>query len=417
MKNMKIFIQVICHCFVMIVFIAGISSNVSGTEFNGYFEVLSGFRLKEDPYEQDISVMEKRLQLEYQTYVGLFDLKYKGDVCIDWVIEEVAYDQREIWFFTRPTDYLDIKVGRQVLTWGTGDLVFLNDLFPKDWQSFFIGRNPEYLKAPSDAAKLSWFSDVVNIDLVYTPQFDPDRYITGEYVSHWNAALKKISGYDEDEIIYTPDDYFDDHEIAVRIYKNINSYECALYGYWGFWKTPSYDAISSTKIYPGLDVYGGSIRGNVLNGIGNIEFAYYHSKDERDESNPSIKNSSVRYLIGYTQDIAKDFNVSVQYFIEKMLSYEEYEKNVSKIKADEHRHLLTMQMTKLLMNQNLEISFPMYYSPSDNDAYLRPRISYKYSDNVSFVIGNNIFLGDKLYTFFGQLQNNTNAYTSFHINF
>jgi len=414
---MKKFMRVICHCFVIIVSIVSVSRDASGTDLNGYFEVLSGARLKKDPYEKDISTMEKRLQIEYQTYVGSFDLKYKGDLYIDWVIEDVMYDPREIWFFTRPTDYLDIKVGRQVLTWGTGDLVFLNDLFPKDWQSFFIGRNPEYLKAPSDAAKLSWFSDMINIDLVYTPQFDPDRNITGEYISHWSPALKRISGYDEDEIVYTPDDYFDDHEIAVRIYKNINSYECALYGYWGFWKTPSYDAISSGKIYPGLNVYGGSIRGNVLNGIGNIEFAYYHSKDEHDGSNPSIKNSEVRYLIGYTQDIAKDFNVSVQCFMEKMLDYEAYEKNVNKIKSDEYRHLFTMQMTKLLMNQNLEISFPVYYSASDNDAYLRPRASYKYSDDMIFAVGGNVFLGDELHTFFGQLQKNTNVYASFHVNF
>ena len=45
----------------------------------------------------------------------------------------------------------DIKVGKQVLTWGTGDYLFLNDLFPKDYQSFFAGREDEYLKAPSNA--------------------------------------------------------------------------------------------------------------------------------------------------------------------------------------------------------------------------------------------------------------------------
>ena len=63
-----------------------------------------------------------------------FDLKYKGDVWGDFISEEVDYDTREAWMFMRPTDYMDIKFGRQVLTWGTGDWVFLNDLFPKDWQ-------------------------------------------------------------------------------------------------------------------------------------------------------------------------------------------------------------------------------------------------------------------------------------------
>ena len=45
----------------------------------------------------------------------------------------------------------DVSIGRQVITWGTGDLVFLNDLFPKDFVSFFAGRDDDYLKAPGDA--------------------------------------------------------------------------------------------------------------------------------------------------------------------------------------------------------------------------------------------------------------------------
>ena len=37
----------------------------------------------------------------------------------------------------------DVKIGQQVLTWGTGDYVFLNDLFPKDYPSFFAGRSDD----------------------------------------------------------------------------------------------------------------------------------------------------------------------------------------------------------------------------------------------------------------------------------
>ena len=53
---------------------------------------------------------------------------------------------------------LDVKLGRQVLTWGTGDLLFLNDLFPKDWVSFFAGRDDEYLKAPSNTLRATQYN-------------------------------------------------------------------------------------------------------------------------------------------------------------------------------------------------------------------------------------------------------------------
>ena len=386
-------------------------------EMNGFVEVLGGLRLRDDPYEQDASVMEQRLQIECRGYADAFDVQYRGDVYADWVLEEVKYDTRELWFFARPTEYMDVKIGRQILTWGTGDLVFLNDLFPKDWQSFFIGRDPEYLKAPSDAVKLGFFSDIVNVDLVYTPQFDPDRYITGEYISHWSPLSGNIAGDKAAVAVHTPDTWFDDHEIAIRVHKNMNNYEYALYGYRGFWKTPDYDALFREKNHHRLHVYGGSVRGSVFSGIGNLEFAYYRSLDDSEGSDPSVSKSEIRGLIGYTQDIAKDCNLSVQYFLEAMLDYDRYEETAGETKKDEYRHVLTIQATKLLLNQTLELSVPVYYSPSDNDGYLRPRITYDYTDDASFVIGGNLFFGDDSSTFFGQLKNNTNVYTAFRLTF
>ena len=192
-------------------------------EVHGFVELRAGFRTQEDPHEKDISVMEARLQAELFTYTGWAEFKYKGDAWGDGVTERGEYDTREAWMFSRPFGFMDIKIGRQVLTWGTGDLVFLNDMFPKDWQSYFIGRDKAYLKAPSDAAKISFFTDPVNIDVVYTPKFDSDRYITGEYISYWNGSRGSLAGQDAIVTSNKPDRWFQDDEIAVRVYRNIDN--------------------------------------------------------------------------------------------------------------------------------------------------------------------------------------------------
>lgn len=388
-------------------------------EFNGFAETRAGVRTQPDSNEKDASVLEARLQAELFTYTDWAEFKYKADVWIDGILEKGVYDTREAWIFARPAGFLDIKLGRQVLTWGTGDLAFLNDLFPKDWQSYFIGRDKEYLKAPSDAAKFSFFTEAVSIDVVYTPQFDPDRYITGEYISYWNDSTGDWSGEDETVSADEPDDWFEDDEIAVRIYRNIGSYELALYGYDGFWKSPGGQSDSGTAIFPELQVYGASARGNVGPvGLGNIEVAYYHSADDASGTDPNIKNSQIRYLVGYTQDLARDFNASLQYYIEQMLDYDAYKAGLSGGEAeDEFRHLITLQLTKLLMNQNLELSLSSYYSPSDRDGYLRPGARYKYSDNLTLEGGANIFFGEEPQTFFGQFENNSNIYAAFRCSF
>ena len=388
-------------------------------DVHGFTELRGGYRLRKDPYEKDMSVMESRLQLDFSSYNDWADFKYKSDVWGDGVTEQGDYDTRELWMFTRPTDFMDVKIGRQVLTWGTGDLLFLNDLFPKDWQSFLIGRDTEYLKAPSDAAKFSFFNDIANVDFVYTPQFDSDRYITGEYISYWNGNLGRRAG--RDAIVHSdkPDRWFTDDEFAARIYKNINNYEVALYGYWGFWKSPGGQTPSGKATFPKLDVYGASVRGQVGKGIGNAEVAYYRSKDDTSGDDSLVNNSEMRYLVGYTQEIAKDFNAGVQYYVEQMLNYDDYEDNqpASANDRDEFRHVVTLRLTKLLMNQNLNLSMFTFYSPSDEDAFLMPKVQYKATDNLLLEAGSNIFFGDHPHTFFAQFENNTSLYGAVRYSF
>ena len=110
--------------------------------------------------------------------------------------------------------------------------------------------------------------------------------------------------------------------------------------------------------------------------------------------------------------------MGVQYYVEQMLDYSRYKNSlVSGPARDEYRHLTTLRLTKLLMNQNLRCSLFTYYSPTDNDVYMRPNVNYKVSDNLAVEAGANIFFGDYPNTFFGQFQNNTNIYTGLRYSF
>ena len=388
------------------------------TEIHGFYEMRGGYRLQNDKYEKDMSIMENRLQLDIFSYFDRGDVAVKGDFFGDLVEEQADFDLREANVFLRPTEFMDVKLGRQILTWGTGDLVFINDMFPKDWQSFFVGRDTEYLKAPSDAAKISLFSDWADLDIVFTPQFDPDRFINGSRISYWNSNLGRFAG--NDMIVHTdkPNRWFKDNEIAARLYKNIDKYELAIYGYQGYWKSPG-GQIGTQVTFPDLNVYGTSIRGVVGKGIGNVEIGYYESAEDESGRNSMINNSEMRYLVGYTQEIGRDFTLGLQYYIEHLQDFYQYKANLpaGQPARDEFRHLTTVRLTKLLMNQDLRLSLFTYFSPSDKDVYMRPIINYKVDDNLAIETGANVFFGDYPQTFFSQFQNNTNIYMGFRYNF
>ena len=164
---------------------------------------------------------------------------FKGDLLYDGIEQEFTADLRDISLSFSPLQSLDMKVGRQVLTWGTGDLLFLNDLFPKDWVSFFAGRDDEYLKAPSNSFRATQYNNFVNIDFAWTPEFTSDVYIDGERFSYFYPPAGGIIGQVPPVRVDDPDSKFSNGEFALRLFKTYKGVEYALYGYYGFFKIPS----------------------------------------------------------------------------------------------------------------------------------------------------------------------------------
>lgn len=395
---------------------------------SGFIEGRAGTRYQDSPYHKDASLLETRTQIQLDKSFDKFHVR----LTTDWLYDAVAgshavdldkgkgfLDIREAYIVTRPFDFMDLKAGRQILTWGTGDLLFLNDLFPKDWVSFFTGRDVEYLKAPSDSLKVSMFSEAANLDVVYTPNFDSDRYISGKRISFYDSNFGRIVGENNETVADPNGQWFADDEIALRLYHNFGSIETAIYGYSGYWKSPAGQTATGIATFPALSVYGASVRGSVFEGIGNLEVAYYDSRDDDNGTDPLVRNSELRFLAGYEQELLPEFTAGAQYYLERMMDYGEYRENLPAgvPQKDKNRHMFTLRLTKLAMNQNLELSLFNFWSPSDEDGYLRPNVSYKVDDNWTVSAGGNIFYGAERTTFWGQFEDNSNVYVSARYSF
>ena len=398
-----------------------VSSFALDTELHGFVDGRAGVRTQNDPYEDDRSLTELRLQLDSKTYFDWGEFTARGDFVYDDLATDRGnvdlengdgfFDLRELNLLFTPVDWSDVKVGRQILTWGTGDLLFINDLFPKDWNSFLLGRDEEYLKAPSDAIFASFFPSIGSFDVAYMPRMDADRYIDGRRVSYWNPMEQSISGTEIDA--GRRDEWFKEDEISARFYRDFLSYEAALYAYHGYWKSPM--GMDATGAYfPRMNSYGASAKGALGSGLVNAEAGYYDSREETTATQV-VPNDEFRFLTGYEREVAKDLTAGVQYYIEWMMDHDGYEQNIinsggtTDTARDEARHVLTLRLTQMLMNQNLILSLFTFYSPSDNDAYFRPAATYKVSDHWMVTANGNIFIGEDDHTFFGQFKYNSNV--------
>ncbi|HUV29781.1 MAG TPA: DUF1302 family protein [Acidobacteriota bacterium] len=416
--------QIAAVMFALILVLTGVSR--ADVTWGGFLQGLYGGRLdKDNPTSTEYTASETRLQLRAEhfgdagEFFGRLDFVYDGadSSRLDWEL-------REGYLKFVLGDNFDFKIGRQVLTWGTGDLIFINDVFAKDYRSFFIGRDDQYLKAPQNAVRVEYYHPLGNVNAVWTPNFEPNRLPTGRRLSYYSpfpAApwAPGIVGTGADDTFYfeppRPPSRFENAETALRFQRQVGNFATALYFYRGFYKNPvgamTVDG-RLTPYYPRLNVYGASARGAVWQGVLWIEGGYFDSREDRCGGNPLIPNSAATAMIGYERQIAANLTVNAQWQIDWMTDYDKFaaQQPAGLFVRDEFRHLVTSRLTRLLMDENLSLSAFAFFSPTDKDAYIRLRLGYKHTDEIALAVGGNIFGGSHENTEFGQFQKNDNAY-------
>ncbi len=363
------------------------------------------------PEGGDVFLGEERLQIKLTTSSQGSGFFLKTDVFRDAVARVTDLDVREA-YIDASSGALDLRLGRQIITWGVGDLLFLNDVFPKDSAAFFSGRPLEYLKIGSDAAKVDVFTDTVSVELVVIPFFQADQLPSSErfFVYHPFPGVPRVTEEPRAE--------FENTELALRLSRTLSGLDAAVYASRGFFTTPGMrpdDPASPTQVtlvFPRLDTYGASAQGNAFGGVMAVEAAYYDSVDDRSGLDAAIPNSSVRYLVGYQRQPWSDLTTGIQYYAEYLFDYGPYRDALPPgfPAQDRLRHLLTVRLTQLLRYQTLRLSFFAFYSPTDEDYDLIPEVRYSVTDALWGAIGANLFGGKTETTAFGQLNRNDNVY-------
>ncbi len=372
--------------------------------------------------DKDVILGEERLQLELSQFsqAGNASFSSKVDFVRDAIDSTMKIDLREAYLNLSLWKF-DSRIGRQIITWGLGDLVFINDVFTKDWVAFLSGQPLQYLKVGSDALNISFHPGPVSGQVIVIPFFEPDHLPTGERLFFFDPLLVANQG----PSFRKPKLKFKNFEVAGRVYKTVSQFDLSLYGYSGFSPSPAFlepPSLARRKpvfFYPRLWVYGGSAQGATLGGIVSLEGGYYDFVDDRDGTNLFISNPQIRFLGSYQRAFGADLTVGLQYYGEAMRKYDEYEKSLPPgfPKANQIRHNITLRATQFLKYQTLRLSLFGWVSPNDEDYYINPEIRYSFTDELWGAIGGNIFGGSEAHTFLGQFEQNDNLYLTVRYGF
>src|SRR3989338_4613447 len=174
-KKQTIWLLVTGYWLLSSIAIAAEEPSIHGFLQTNYSTRITGEKLP-NAKRQELILGEERGQLKSSFYpsnsrVG-FDVK--GDIFHDWVEDDWGVELRE-GYVDYLMDKFDVRIGLQIITWGVGDLLFINDVFPKDWEAFYSGRPLEYLKIGVDSLKLDIYSDLISAEFILIPHFTPDN--------------------------------------------------------------------------------------------------------------------------------------------------------------------------------------------------------------------------------------------------
>ena len=351
--------------------------------------------------------LEERAQIKLDASGDAWRLLAKGDLAYDHLGRQNESELREGYIDYTGGNW-DLRLGRQVITWGLGDLVFVNDFFPKDHEALFAGRPLEYLKRGVDAVKLGAYPEFASFELVLAPNFRESR--TPDAGRFW--LYDPMPAVVNRETVKP-----EEGDVALRAYRDVAGYDAALYLYRGFQRTPSMrpDSMTApTKIryfYPKLSVYGASLSGRAGEGVLSLEAAYYDSREDRAGSDFAVPNSQTRLLAGYQIQPVEDVSLSFQYYAEIMHDYDAYLATLPTGFPIEKRwsHTVTARLTQFFLHQTMRLSAYASYNASNGDHFVNPELRYSFTDRVWGAVGANFF-GGKPWGQFGQLARDDNVY-------
>lgn len=324
----------------------------------------------------------------------------------------------------------DLRVGKQQIVWGKADGVFITDIVSPLNLSEFLLPDFDEIRMGVIATKLDYYIGNSTIEAIWIPLFTPNIlpdansiwYVQPDFPApatfdwsqsaipaslenselflKWSAMTSKV----DFEIMgaYTWDD-----NPSMHVQKEFEIDSSSMP------PSPVLKELFITPKYHRLYVAGASmsteIKGVILRGEG----AYYHDKYFQTEdpmaTDALIQKDYLNYVIGI------DFNIgavklSTQFIQKYIMDHQEL------MVENEFRNTATLMARYDMLRESLHLELFSYIGLSDQDALIRPKITYDYDDSFSILLGANIFVGETDGQF-GQYQDNSMVYVKIKYSF
>lgn len=352
---------------------------------------------------------EQRLQLlgEWRLSKSLAST-VRVDAINDLALRHSSVRTREAYLDWTASKTLSIRAGRQVITWGVADYLFVNDVFPKNYDGFFSGKPFDHMKAAVDAVKFNALLQDNELEWVIAkPAQDdmplPQRFISQALPAGMQATRTSAQGGD----------------FAMRLARKIGDWDGALY-------LARYHSRDAGLYFKGNGLQwaaqstrhlGASATGSIWGGVGLIEMSYSATTLPANNMNRFFFGKRAKVLVGYARDIGADVSISLQYLHELEMDYAAYQRSLAPMvsAAARSRQTLYARVQGKFLHQSLSVGAQLF-AAQDGGKYFNPFVSYALMDGLNLEVGSNWFAGPTTSPY-GMMKQDSNLYTSLRYSF
>ncbi len=384
-------------------------------DFSGYVRNYSGMLVGNG--SNDFIILQNTFNLNFESRFDNSYFKVNPMIYHDYS-DSLTFRLREA-YMDLYFESFDFRAGIQQIVWGKADGVFITDIVsPKDLFQFLL---PEFdeIRIGVTGAKFDYYIGDNTFEVVWLPVFTPTKF--ADPGSAWSVqpTFPTEPTYDYSKLDVTPS--LENSELFLK-YSALTTYiDFEFMGGYMWDDDPTVFTsfvpngsggmdLLITPEHQRLSLAGGSFSTTLGPFVFRGEAAYYFGKyfntitPQIDRG--VIQKDYIHYMVGLDFTLW-DITFSSQFIQKAIMDYEDVIKPNPFFK-DQYNNMMTFLARYSMLNETLDLELFTYYDFEYDDALVRPRILYDFSDSINLQFGVNIFTGTEGQ--FGQFNENDMVY-------
>ncbi len=322
--------------------------------------------------------------------------------------ERTGFDLRESYLDHRKQNW-GFRLGRQLVIWGVADGVRITDLVSPMDMTEFLAQDYDDIRMPVNALRFFVFNEKMKLELLVVPTFEGYR-LPADIRNPWNVLPKNTSqSFVWSEEGSSPKLSFSNIEYGGKLSFALPGVDFSLASLHTWNKMPvityrpTTTHVEVSPQYYRMGFFGGDVSKPLGPFILRGEMAFNvdkHFSYKPETGNMAQKGfNTVNYLVGVDWYAPHEWTVMTQFSSESILGYE------NQIAQPHHNSLLTLNVSKKLLDNTLQFSNFTYFDLNHKGWYSRFTSSYDLNDHIRLSAGYDWFGGTE--GVFGMYKNNS----------